>query len=90
MAYKYFFRTINGQAERLLQSADVSICYLSLITHNEAHSISIQPPSRELTISPVVRDMTLQLVSIACLSSNVINIHLVFCRKRSFHHMILP
>lgn len=24
MAYKYFFRTINGQAERLLQSADVS------------------------------------------------------------------
>ncbi|KAJ8658658.1 hypothetical protein O0I10_005698 [Lichtheimia ornata] len=44
MAYKYFFRTINGQAERLLQSAD--------------------PPSRELTISPVVRDMTLQLKEI--------------------------
>ncbi|KAI9319355.1 oligomeric Golgi complex subunit 6 [Dichotomocladium elegans] len=44
MAYKYFFRTINAQAERLLQSAD--------------------PPSRELTISPVVRDMTLQLKEI--------------------------
>lgn len=40
MAYKYFFRTINGQAERLLQSADVSL-YLLLIMHDDAHDTSI-------------------------------------------------
>ncbi|KAI7850539.1 oligomeric Golgi complex subunit 6-like protein [Circinella umbellata] len=44
MAYKYFFKTLNAQADRLLQSAD--------------------PPTRELTISPVVREMTLQLKEI--------------------------
>ncbi|KAI9484688.1 oligomeric Golgi complex subunit 6-like protein [Zychaea mexicana] len=44
MAYKYFFKTLNAQADRLLQSAD--------------------PPTKELTISPVVREMTLQLKEI--------------------------
>ncbi|ORZ02308.1 oligomeric Golgi complex subunit 6 [Syncephalastrum racemosum] len=44
MAYKYFFKTLDAQADRLLQSAD--------------------PPSKSLTTSPVVRDMTLQLKEI--------------------------
>ncbi|KAI8150320.1 oligomeric Golgi complex subunit 6 [Fennellomyces sp. T-0311] len=44
MAYKYFFKTLNAQADRLLQSAD--------------------PPTKELTVSPVVREMTLQLKEI--------------------------
>ncbi|KAG0163844.1 Golgi transport complex subunit 6 [Apophysomyces sp. BC1034] len=44
MAYQYFFKTLNAQAERLLQTAE--------------------PPSKELTISPVVREMTFQLKEI--------------------------
>ncbi|KAI8376403.1 oligomeric Golgi complex subunit 6 [Radiomyces spectabilis] len=44
MAYKYFFKILSGQAERLLQSTE--------------------PPTKELAISPTVRDITLQLKEI--------------------------
>ncbi|CAO3609200.1 unnamed protein product [Cunninghamella echinulata] len=44
MAYKYFYKTLNAQSQRLLQTVD--------------------PPSSDLSVSPVVREMTLQLKEI--------------------------
>ncbi|KAI8092737.1 oligomeric Golgi complex subunit 6 [Halteromyces radiatus] len=44
MAYKYFFKTLNAQSQRLLQN--------------------VEPPSKDLTVAPVVRDMTAQLKEI--------------------------
>ncbi|CAO3620075.1 unnamed protein product [Mucor hiemalis] len=44
LAYKYFFKTLNAQAERLMQSTE--------------------PPNRNLSIAPTVRDMTIQLKEI--------------------------
>lgn len=60
MAYKYFFKTLDAQADRLLQSADVS----PELKNVESYSHHcVQPPAKSLAVSPVVRDMTLQLVS---------------------------